>query len=342
MAALPARGDTLSAESIERTPGLTGFLLRLPQGAIAFDHRGRVLLANEPARRLLAAACLRVGSPLPVEGTAPEIRALADQLAVGRAPLSPRTVELADGRIMRVSGTPAHDDEPAILQLDDLTVEWQDDRRNRDFVRNAAHQLRTPLAAISSAVDVLEAGGKEEPETLNRFLAHIRTHTDRLARLTYGLLVLARVEAGEPARLDVVELRPLLDGLARSAGRRVSVVCADSLAALAETSLLHEALSALVDNAVKHAPEGDVVLTADEADGMVSISVTDTGPGIRPEYRSRVLEPFFRTGARGDGFGLGLSIASRAVAAMNGELVLDPVESGGRFTVRLHTGAAAR
>lgn len=336
------RGGMLSEETTERTPALRGFLLRLPHGTIAFDRRARVLLANEPARRVLADARVRVGSRLPVEGTPSEIRTLAEQLASGGGSLSPRTVELEDGRIVRVSGTAAHGDDPAILQLDDLTTEWQDDRRNRDFVRNAAHQLRTPLAAISSAIDVLEAGGKDDPQTLDRFLAHIRTHADRLTRLTYGLLVLARVEAGEPARLDLVELRPLLEALAESAERPVSVECADSLTALTNTSLLHEALSALLDNAVQHAPEGEVVLAARRAEDIVSISVVDSGPGVPAEYRSRILEPFFRAGAQGEGFGLGLSIASRAIAAANGELTVDPVANGGRFTVRLRAATAVR
>jgi signal transduction histidine kinase len=144
----------LSEDTTERTPALRGILLRLPHGAIAFDRQVRVLLANEPARRVLANARVRVGSRLP-----------------GGDSLSPRTIELEDGRIVRV---------------------------------------------------------------------------------------------------------------------------------------------------------------------------VDSGPGVSPEYRSRILEPFFRAGAHDEGFGLGLSIASRAVAAANCELTVDPVANGGRFTVRLRAATVAR
>jgi signal transduction histidine kinase len=338
-----------SREGEEPTPpqpppafDMQGFLLRVPQAVLAFDRRGRIVLANGPARALLAPTRVRVGARLPSDDALAPIRALAERLAVLRAPLPPRTVELQDGRMLRVSGTPSHADEPAILQLEDVTREYQEEQRNREFVRNAAHQLRTPLAAISSAVDVLESGAKDEPETLDRFLAHIRTHADRLTRLTRGLLVLARIEGGEDARLDLVDLRPLLETVAASAGSSVQLACPDSLAVLAETDLLHEALAALLDNAVKHAPGGDVSLSAEDVDGTVSIRVSDSGPGVLPEHRTRILEPFYRGGAQGDGFGLGLAIAVRAVRAMGGDLLVEAGGAGGQFTVRLRAATVVR
>ena len=83
----------------------------------------------------------------------------------------------------------------------------------REFLRNAAHQLRTPVAGITAAVEMLQSGAKEQPADRDRFLAHVERHADRLTRVARGLLLLARAQAGEDAPVDLVERRPLLDRL---------------------------------------------------------------------------------------------------------------------------------
>ena len=308
---------------------LEGFLLRLPQAVVAVDRRGRVVLANRLARSLLAPQTIRSGSLLPTDGAAGEIRKLGDRLTIARAPLPPRTVELDDGRVLRIAGTPAHGEEPAILQIEDVSREWEDDRRKREFIRNAAHQLRTPLAAITSAIDVLDAGAKDDPVVRDRFLAHLRTHANRLARLTRGLLVLARLDAGESARLDLVELRPLLVELAAASPGEVRVSSPPDVAVVADPDLLYEVMAALVENGVKYGRDA-VEVTVRVVDGTVEVTVADGGPGILPEHRQHATEPFYRGSAGRDGFGLGLAIASRALQAMGGRLVIgvDTSEDG--------------
>jgi two-component system phosphate regulon sensor histidine kinase PhoR len=334
-AVLQRDGDEPSfARPAEPKFDLEGFLLRLPQAIVALDRKGCVLLANAPARTLLAPGTIRIGSMLPAESADGMIRTLAERLAVLRVPLPARALELSDGRTLRVSGTPTHGESPAILQIEDISSEWNEEQRKREFVRNAAHQLRTPLTAITTAIDVLESGGKHEPETRDRFLRHLRTHADRLARLTRGLLVLARIEAGETTRLEFVELQPLLETLAAETNPRPSVVCDVSLAVLAERDLLHETLAALVDNGLRHG-DGKVTIVARDEDATIAIEVSDAGPGIPVEHAERVLEPFYRGTADGQGFGLGLAIAAAAVQAMGGELVVETTPRGGQFTVRL-------
>lgn len=220
------------------------------------------------------------------------------------------TVTLSDGRAFAVRRD----------RIEEVASEWK-----RDFIRNAAHQLRTPLAAIASSIAVLEAGGKDDPEVLDRFLRHVRTHSERLTRLTRGLLVLARADSGETPRLQPVQLSDVL-------GAEIPIDGEPTLAALADPDLLHEALAALVENAVKH---GAVSVDVREVDGEVVIRVADNGPGVAPELRSRIFDPFFRADAEGEGFGLGLSIAARSVEAMGGELLVEPDGPGGRFTIRL-------
>jgi signal transduction histidine kinase len=274
---------------------------------------------------------------MPLRGA--ELGALAERLVTLPEPLPATTVELADGRTVRVTGAAAHEDDPAILLIEDVTEERRRERVVHEFVRNAAHQLRTPLAGIMAAVEVLQSGAKEVPSDRDRFLAHVAEHSARLTRIARALLMLARAQSGESIELERVELRDMLEGLVAETGRdaegRIAIVCSDSLAALAQRDLLHEALAALLDNAVRHT-RGEIRLEARELGDTVEIDVANSGEGIAPEHHARIFEPFYRVAETGDGFGLGLSIAQQAVEAMRGELSSATTSSTGTvFTIRL-------
>jgi signal transduction histidine kinase len=312
------------------------FFHRFPQGVIGFGADGRVLFSNSQAQLLPG---VELGELLSEETLAE----FADRVLA--APDDTHTARLAlpDGRVLRASGLGPRGVEPAVLILEDVTLQEQHDQVMREFVRNAAHQLRTPLTAIATAVEVLQAGAKEIPDERDRFLEHIEAQSERLIRIARGLLVLARAQSGEPLQLETVELRPLLDELAAEAqprrGVELSVECEPSLTALGSRDLVHEALAALVDNALEFTETGAIRLTACKQNGRVAISVTDTGGGVLPEHRERIFEPFYRPAAEGRGFGLGLAIAAQAVRAMDGELTVDDADAGARFTIRLVSGA---
>jgi signal transduction histidine kinase len=233
-----------------------------------------------------------------------------------------------------VTGVAAHEDDPAILLIEDVTEELRREKVVREFVRNAAHQLRTPLAGITAAVEVLQSGAKEVSGDRDRFLRHIAGHTARLTRIARALLTLARAQSGESIPLQPVELRALLRSAAVHAGPagegRIAVDCSSSLTARAQPELLLEAISALVDNAVTHT-KGEIRLEARDAGEAVEIAVVDTGAGIAPEHQARIFEPFYRVADTGEGFGLGLAIARQAVEAMHGELSV----AANSFTIRL-------
>ena len=233
----------------------------------------------------------------------------------------------------------------AVAVFTDVTERERRTRTEREFVTNAAHELRTPLAAISSAVEVLQAGAKDVPEERDRFLDHIDRECGRLARLTTSLLSLARAQGGiEAPRLDLVELCPLLEQLAADARPAQAVVveadCPADLVVVANRDLLEQALVNLVSNAARHTREGSIAL-AGRSDGerKVTVEIRDTGPGIADEERARVTERFYR-GSDGDGFGLGLAIAEEAVRALGGELELE--SDLGRGTVARVVLPAAR
>jgi two-component system, OmpR family, phosphate regulon sensor histidine kinase PhoR len=315
------------------------FLLRFPYAIVALRPDLRIAFANGRARALLGREAVRTGGVFG-EGLGGELLPLARRLTQVPAPLQATEVQLEDGRALRVSGLAAGGDDPAVMLIEDVTMTERTTRQMHEFLRNAAHQLRTPLAGIAAAVETLQAGAKEIPEQRDRFLGHVETHADRLSRLARGLLTLARMEMGEPVMVEFVELAPLLDRLTGEAQPPgdVDVVarCPNGLAAIASPDLLREALASLLDNALQHTREGEVSLTAAQENGRVTLSVADAGPGILPEFLDRVFEPFFRLSPSGDGYGLGLAIAAQAVRAMRGEItVSSSVGEGTIFTVTL-------
>ena len=206
------------------------------------------------------------------------------------------------------------------------------------FVTNAAHELQSPLTAIVSAVEVLQAGAKDTPER-DVFLDHIEQAAARLVRLSRALLVLSRVQTGmEAPRTELVALEPLLsDVVARVSTREgvdLAVSCPADAAVVTNRELVDHALFNVASNATKYTNTGRIELSARLSDGAAVISVSDTGPGIPETEQERVFERFYRGEAVPDhGSGLGLAIARAAIEAVGGVVELES-EVGAGTTVR--------
>lgn len=316
-------------------PALARHLMRFHQAAVALDPESRVIFANQAARSLVGDDAVRVGAAFDV----PELHALAERLVRVDAPLRPRLVETGN-RALRVSGLSATDNDPAVLFVEDVSSDVQHERVMREFLRNAAHQLRTPLAGITAAIETLQAGAKNTPADRERFLGHIQTHTERLSQITRGLLLLARSESGDVLALDTVRLAPLLEELVADTRQppavSIRVSCEPELAVLASPDLLREALEVLIDNGVSHTAGGIIHVSASRVGTGVRIAVADSGEGIPEEFLERIFEPFFRVAPAGGGYGLGLAIAASAVRAMRGEIeVSSKPGEGTTFTLSL-------
>jgi signal transduction histidine kinase len=214
----------------------------------------------------------------------------------------------------------------------------------REFVTNAAHELRTPLAALASAVEVLQSGAKEDPHDRERFLNHIEQQSNRLQRLVQSLLLLARVQTmQEKAEREPISAQSLLDNVASFGPEdfvRVETAPADAIV-LANRDLAEHALLNLISNAAKYAPDRDIVLRARTDDGHVVLEVADTGPGMTTEQQERAPERFYRGRDDADGFGLGLSIAQQAAAALDGRLELESDAGGTRARLVLPSATNA-
>ena len=212
-----------------------------------------------------------------------------------------------------------------------------------EFIGNAAHQLRTPLAALSARI---EYAGRER-ETGEKTLADLQQSVERCIRLVNQLLALAQVDAAQPhdlstMRVDVVgEARELVAEMINMAlVKNIDLgveATAESAFVLTNVTLLMELLRNLVDNALWYAPPGGrvTVRLEDHADHL-AIFVSDDGPGIPDAEQARIFERFYRgDGAPDMGSGLGLSIARRCATVIGAQLTLVPAAQGACFRVIL-------
>jgi signal transduction histidine kinase/HAMP domain-containing protein len=310
-------------------------LERLHEGVLTIDQDLVVHFANTEARRLLGGR-VREGDQLPEPWQGFALREFAQRLFDGRATVTQVHVTPDEQHAYGVTGIPSQPETDwALLVVDDLTEQERRELAEREFVSNAAHELRTPLTTIIGAVEVLQAGAKDDSTERDRFLGHIERESARLARLARALLTLARARAGqEPPRVEPVSLASLLDEVAEDLhprdGVTVEVDCATELLASVNRDLLEQALRNLGENAAKHTPSGRIVLRARSAGTAVVVEVEDTGVGMSAETQQHVFDRFYRGQDRdAEGFGLGLAIVRQAIRSLGGRIELDSAPNRG-------------
>jgi two-component system, OmpR family, sensor histidine kinase TctE len=209
--------------------------------------------------------------------------------------------------------------------------------RERQFSANVAHQLRTPLAGLLLGLSRAEAS--TDVATARATIAELKSTTQRLGRLVQQLLALGRIgpdgsHSIEFVRTDIVALvQEIGAGFGELAARRGIALELDVPAAplvmRVHPDLLSEALSNLLDNAIRHTPRGGTVAVSFE-ERPPAIVVSDSGPGIDAAERERVLERFSRgSGAADGGSGLGLAIVREIARLHGGDVLLRSAPQGG-------------
>jgi heavy metal sensor kinase len=217
----------------------------------------------------------------------------------------------------------------------------------RQFMADASHELRTPVSAARTAADVTLAQPHRDEDEYRDALAIVLAQTRRLGRLVDDMFVLARADAaGYPLLLKTCFIDEVLEecaGAARVLASAKGVVfetsIQDRVVAEADDALVRQLAMNLIENAVKHTPEGGRVRLSLRAAGCAEIAVSDTGGGILPSDRERIFERFVRLDAarsNADGAGLGLPIARWIAEIHQGTITLDESgPSGSTFVARL-------
>jgi two-component system, OmpR family, phosphate regulon sensor histidine kinase PhoR len=301
----------------------------LVEGVVVVDRAGAVALANDAAKPLL-------GEQMP-----PALVALVERATHGE--LADQELELV-GRTVRASARPLDartDGAAVILVLYDVTRLRALEAVRREFLSNAAHELRTPVTSISGYAETL-LGNVVDSETSREFLSTIHRNAQRIAGLVSDLVLLDQL-GGRDAIVGervAVPLAQVVNDAARTtkgvAPNAVIEVSMPALDVLGTRDGLDHVVQNLIDNAVKYG-EGTVVRVEAHREGAkrVRLTICDAGPGIPREHADRVFERFFRIDAgrsrdRG-GSGLGLAIVKSQTEAMGGRVWFEQAEPGARF-----------
>ena len=213
---------------------------------------------------------------------------------------------------------------------------------HKRFIANAAHELRTPITAISLEVDNLLAG--QDQAQMRQAASRLKLGSQRTQHLLQQMLTLARLEARRRPRPRVaVDLQQLaqesmvgLSTLGSQRGIEFALAASGATVVQGDQDDLRLLLDNLLGNAIKFSPSDSVVEVNIEASGPdVTLLVRDHGPGIAPELRERIVLPFVRVDAAIDGAGLGLAIALEVVQNQGASLALEDPDSGPGLQVRV-------
>jgi two-component system phosphate regulon sensor histidine kinase PhoR len=352
------------AGSLARTLGelraerdLQGRILdAMQEGVAVIDRDGRIVLVNPALRSMLLLGADAVGKLLietvrhaQLDGLLASARDSSDDgpLEIDLPGLKPR-------RVLAHAAPLSGDEEGLLIVFVDVTELRRLESLRRDFVANASHELRTPIAAVRSATETLRDGALDEPDAAIRFVDIIDRNAQRLQSLVEDMLELSKLESNEfklkRERVELGSVVPIVLALFRERAEKKGVRLAADLpreatAVLGDARALEHVLLNLVDNAVKYCPHGTrIIVKASRHGDRVKLVVADDGPGIPAEHLPRVFERFYRVDAGRSrelgGTGLGLSIVKHMVEAMRGRVSVESeVGRGSTFKVSL-PGAA--
>lgn len=236
-----------------------------------------------------------------------------------------------------------------LFVFNDVTRLRQLESMRRDFAANVSHEIKTPLTSIKGFVETLEDCVRDDPDRVEKFIDIIKKNIERLMAIIDDLLKLSRIENDNeqnsirflPEKIaDIIaSAESMCSSNAGSRGISFEVDCPSDLVAEMDSSLMEQAVQNLLDNAVAYGNEGSsVLITATEKEGVVRISVKDSGIGIPYAHLDRIFERFYRVdkarSRKAGGTGLGLAIVKHIMQAHAGTVeVVSKTGIGSTFTL---------
>ena len=345
----------VSAESA----GGSRVIVGIPLGELASAMTSLLIFESLFAGLVIAGAVV-VARGVVVNSLAPLNRLAATATTVSNLPLE-------SGKVERIVRVPQSDTDPVSEvgrvglafnhMLDNveggLAARHASEVKLRQFVADASHELRNPLAAIRGYAELTRRERDQVSETLAHALTRIESESDRMSSLVEDLLLLARLDSGPTLDLGSADLTEIV--LNATSDARVAgpdhtwslSLPEEPIYARGDRYRLHQVLANLLANARTHTPAGTKIETAVRVEGgRAVLTVTDNGPGIAPELQSQVFERFTRADSSrvrkqgGSSTGLGLAIVAAVVSAHRGRAWVESEPGRTVFTVSLPAAEA--
>jgi two-component system, OmpR family, phosphate regulon sensor histidine kinase PhoR len=353
------RDHAAAAEA--RLAAAEAIIAAVPDPLILIDRRRRVVRTNAAAAEFTGPG----GEPRDLAAALrnPLLLAAADAVLRGEPALSVEfTLLVPIERVLRAhlariadwaGAGSAPDGATAILTLHDVTALKHSEQMRADFIANAGHELKTPLAALIGFIETLVGPARDDAAARERFLGIMHEQAARMARLVDDLLSLSRIELNEHvAPTGRVALMPVIDEVARGLELRAAergiriarMLPVDLPEVQGERDELAQIFQNLLDNAVKYGrPHSEVTVTGgigNAAASLVRVAVADHGDGIPGEQLPRLTERFYRVDTARSrelgGTGLGLAIVKHILNRHRGRLdIASTIGEGSTFTVWL-------
>ncbi len=357
-------GEMLRSQREEASKS-QAILESIADGVIVNDSRGRILLVNAAAERILGTRSESIiGQDVRNLFTAFSLRGRNEALAAMDSltanplleealdPQAIQTVLEMDNKVVSAHLAPVMTRDEEFLGIvtvfRDITKEVEADRAKSEFVSTVSHELRTPMTSIKGYTDLLHAGAvgliNEEQK---RFLGIIKSNADRLTALINDLLDISRIESGrirldfKPLRIEeiVLEVVNSLKGQFDGKGLELSLDIPSDLGQVnGDHDRVTQILTNLLSNACQYTPSGGkIAVFLSSMDGTIRVDVTDTGIGIAAEDQSKIFDRFWRADhpvvKDSGGTGLGLAIVKMFVEMHGGRIWVDSeLGKGSTFT----------
>lgn len=325
---------------------LSSVLSYMTDGVVATDRKGRVILINEPAAKLLSVSRETILSSSIVSLLGLEEDYSFEDLLVEKESLILDYSTATKPLILRANFSVIQKEtgfvNGLITVLHDITEQEKIDLERREFVANVSHELRTPLTTMRSYLEALTDGAWKDEEIAPNFLSVTQTETERMIRLVNDLLQLSKMDSKD-YRLKKEWLN-FVDFFNRIIDR--FEIIKDENTAFERKLLDHatfvegdedkltQVLDNIISNAMKYSPQGGkITFKMEEKEDHIVISVSDQGMGIPKENLQQIFERFYRVDKartrKLGGTGLGLAIAKEMVEAHGGEIWAESIEGKG-------------
>lgn len=331
-------------------------LASMAEGVLAVDNEGKILNLNKAAAKMFGVSIDARGKNIYTEFPVFQLSQLLKNVLVEQKRVE-TNLRWNEGqeKVLHIYGTVLKNSQEhcigAILVMQDITRIEKLECMRRDFVANVSHELKTPVTSIKGFAETLLDGASKNSEKSEAFMQIILRQADRLKQIIDDLLTLSHLEQynqENPITMMAVSLQEVIQNAleicffkAKENQIALEFQMKESVVLMMNPHLIEQAISNLIDNAIKYSkPQGKVKISVENEDRKVAIHIQDEGCGIEAEHLERIFERFYRVDKARDrklgGTGLGLAIVKHIAIIHQGKVeVKSTPEKGSKFSILL-------